>query len=111
MDIGESLKGMLQLHPEFSLKIGQKGGILVAEMRIAGHKPGAAMGDDLASVLSRAHGQAVQNIAERLLAESRLNEAIFDNAVAKLEDDGCGRPSCCCQYCDEDGNEDEDGNW
>lgn len=102
VNIDEILKDMLRLHPEFSLKIGQKTGALVAEMRIANHKPATAMGSNLVLVLNQAHGQAVRNISDRLLAESRLSDAVFDNAVSKLED-----PCCCCCGCD---TKDEDEN-
>jgi hypothetical protein len=103
VDIGEILKNMLRLHPEFSLKIGQKAGALVAEMRIANHKPAIAMGSNLVLVLNQVHGEAVRNIADRLLAESRLSDAVFDNAVSKLED-----PCHCCCGCN---NKDEDDKY
>ncbi len=111
VQIGEILKEMLKLHPEFSLKIGQKDGQLVAEMRIAGHKPALAMGSNLVLVLNQVHGEAVRKVAERLLAESRLSDAMFDNAINKLEGDD---PCCGCSGCrqDEDddyGDEDDDG--
>jgi hypothetical protein len=103
VDIGEILRDILRLHPEFSLKIGQKAGALVVEMRIAGYKPALAMGSNLVLVLNQAHGVAVRNIADRLLAESRLSDAVFDNAVSKLEGDPC---HCC--GCDTESDEDED---
>lgn len=109
VQIGEILKEMLRLHPEFSLKIGQKDGQLVAEMRIAGHKPALAMGTNLVLVLNQAHGEAVRKVAERLLAESRLSDAVFDNAINRLEG---GDPCCGCSGCgqadDDDYCEDED---
>jgi len=110
VDIGDILREMLRLHPEFSLKIGKNGGTLVAEMRIAGHKAGTAMGDNLVTVLNQAHGGAVRNIAERLLAESRLSEAVFDNAVTKLEG-GDEDPCCGCSGCQAADDEDDDGEY
>jgi hypothetical protein len=110
VDIGEVLKKMLRLHPEFSLKIGQNSGNLVVEMRIAGHKPALVMGDNLVLVLNQVHGEAVRNIADRLLAESRLSDAVFDNAVAKLEEgeDPCNR---CCGCNDSNDSNDNDGEY
>lgn len=110
VDIGEILKEIARLHPTFTLKIGQANGSLVAEMRIANHKPATAMGTNLVAVLNQAHGGAVRNLADRLLAESRLSEAVFDNAVASLEGGTCG---CSCQGCqvageDDDGEDDDD---
>jgi hypothetical protein len=101
-DIGDILKGMLRLHPEFSLKVGQSGGKLVAEMRIANHKAATAIGDNLVVVLNGAHGGALRNMADRLLAESRLGEAVFDREVARLEGD-----DPCCGHCHPHGYDDE----
>jgi hypothetical protein len=104
VNIGDILKEMARLHPEFSLKIGRKDGTFMAEMRIANQKPATAMGDNLVVVLNQAHGGAVRNIADRLLAESRLSEAVFDNAVAELE--GNSGPCCGCGGCRD--NEDDE---
>jgi hypothetical protein len=109
VDIGNILKEMLQLHPEFSLKIGQKGGTLVVEIKIAGYKPGAAMGDNLVVVLNQAHGDAMRKIADRLLAESRLSDAVFDNAIAETEEDGDQHHDCCgCCGHNSNNNDDEE---
>jgi hypothetical protein len=101
VDIGEMLKEIARLHPTFTLKIGQANGSLVAEMRIANHKPATAMGTNLAAILSQAHGGAVRNLADKLLAESRLSEAVFDNAVADLEGGG----GCLCRKSEDDDDE------
>jgi gamma-glutamyl-gamma-aminobutyrate hydrolase PuuD len=109
-NIGDVIKEMLQLHPEVSLKIGQKSNMLVAEVRIANNKPATIMGTDLAFVVNSAHGEAVRNVADRILSESRLSDAVFDNAVTKEEGDPC----CCCSGCSpyaDDDEDDEDLNY
>lgn len=105
VDIGDILRKIQQLHPEFSLKIGQAKGSIVAEMRIANQKPATAMGANLAAVLYQVHSGAVKNLADKLLAESRMSEAVFDNAVAKLESDSGG--CCCCTGCRPNDDDDE----
>lgn len=106
VDIGEILREIMRLHPSFSLKIGQANGSIVAEMRIANHKPAVAMGANLVAVLNQVHSGAVRNLADRLLAESRLSEAVFDNEVAKLEGDG-GGCGCSCPGCQAASEDDE----
>jgi gamma-glutamyl:cysteine ligase YbdK (ATP-grasp superfamily) len=108
VDIGDIMKEIMRLHPNFSLKIGQANGSIMAEMRIADHKPALAMGNNLVAVLNQAHGEAVRNLADRLLAESRLSEAIFDNRVSALEE---GNKGCCCTGCSGCQNEDDDDEY
>lgn len=106
VDIGEILKEIARLHPTFTLKIGQANGSLVAEMRIANHKSATTMGTNLISILNQVHGLAVKNLADSLLAESRLSEAVFDNKVTELESD-CGGCGCSCAGCSLQDDNDE----
>ncbi len=105
VDIGDILREMMALHPEFSLRIGKKDNGFVAEMRIGRHTPAVAMGPNLALILSQVHGESVKKIADRLLAESRLSEAVFDNTIDELEG-SCGRCACRCGC--QDKEEDDD---
>ena len=109
-NIGDIIEGMLRLHPEVGLKIGQKGNMLVAEVRIANNKPATMMGNNLASVVNSAHGEAVHNVADGILSESRLSDAVFDNAIAKMEDNPCCSCSGCNPYAIAD-DDDEDLNY
>lgn len=104
--IEEILGNILLLHPEFGLKIGRKGGIFVAEVKIDGGKSATTMGNDLASTVAQAHAEAVRHIAEKILAESRLSEAVFDRAIEDME--GTPKRCCGCSGCCGDENEDED---
>lgn len=107
VDIGEMLKEIMRLHPDFSLKIGRVNGTLTVEVKVANHKPAVAMGTNLVLTLNQAHGEALTNVAERFLSESRLGEAVFDNAVASMED-GCSGRCCGCRGCNDYDNFDND---
>jgi hypothetical protein len=104
---GDVFNEMIKLHSEFSLKVGRKNDNVVAEVTIAGTRAGVAFGENVANVLVEAHGQAVMNLAHKLLAESRLEEATFDRAISD-DEDGC----CCgcdsCHHEDYDEEEEED---
>lgn len=101
VDVGEMLKEIMRLHPDFSLKIGRVNSTLTVEVKVANHKPAVAMGTNLVLTLNQAHGEALTNVAEKFLSESRLGEAIFDNAVTGMEE-GCSGRCCSCRCCDDD---------
>lgn len=108
-DIGDTLKRIELLHPEFNLKLGRKGNQVVAELSIGGHRPATVIGDDLGTVIGQTHALAVRNIAEDLLAQSRLSEAMFDGAVEDMEGDRCcGCGGCNPDYDDDYYDEDDD---
>jgi len=112
-DIGDTLRKIELLHPEFSLKIGRKGGQIVVELAIGRHRPATIMGGDLGAAVGQAHAAAVQNVADDLLAESRLSEAVFDSAVEDTEKGHCCSCCGCCPDNDEDEYDeyDEDDNY
>lgn len=109
-NIEEILGSILLLHPDFSLKIGRKGGVFVVEAKIDGGKPATAMGRDLAPTIAQVHAEAVRLLSEKILGESRLSEAVFDNAIENME--SAPKPCCgcsgCCSYVEEEDEEEED---
>ncbi len=109
MDIGNVLGNMISLHPEFSLKIGRQNGIFIAEVRINGGTPATVTGGDPKLVIVQAHANALKNIVDKVLAESRLSDTAFDSAIEK-EERGCCGGCCGCsnKYADDNCEEDDD---